>query len=109
MGAAIEVRVRIDAPDEVAPNVRVSLDGVEVVSVDEPAEYLAEPTIKFGFAGSNGQQYNNHEIWDFGVTTIGALPATGASPESVLVWSLLLLGAGAAVMFVGDRRRRTVL
>jgi len=105
-GAAIDVRVRIDAPDEPTPGVHVSLDGVPVLSVDLPAEYLAEPTIKFGFAGSNGQQYNNHEIWDFGVATIGALPATGASPGAVTMWGLLLLGAGAGAVSMGTRRRR---
>ena len=107
-GAAIDVRVRIDAPDEANPGVHVSLDGVPVLSVDLPAEYLAEPTIKFGFAGSNGQQYNNHEIWDFGVTTIRALPATGASPGGVIVWATFLFAVGTGVMLVGSRRRLTV-
>lgn len=107
-GAAIDVRVRIDPPDAPNPGVHVSLDGVSVLSVDLPAEYLAEPTIKFGFAGSNGQQYNNHEIWDFEVTTIETLPVTGASPGGVLVWATLLLAVGTGVMLVGSHRRRIV-
>jgi hypothetical protein len=103
-GAAIDVRVRIDAPDEANPGVHVSLDGVPVLSVDLPAEYLAEPTIKFGFAGSNGEQYNNHEIWDFGVATIETLPATGASPGGVIVWATFLFAVGMGVMLAGSRR-----
>ena len=104
MGAAIEVRARIDAPDAVAPKVRVYLDGTQVVSVDLPAEYLAEPTIKFGFAGSNGDQYNNHEIWDLGVTTIETLPETGWSPGALAAWTVMLLCGGAGLVLAGRRR-----
>ena len=100
------VRIQVDPSDDPSPSARVWLDSVLVIEFPLPAEYLAESTVRFGFTAANGQQYDFHEIRDFSVVTIETLPATGASPGSVLVWSLLLLSLGAIVSITADRTRR---
>jgi uncharacterized repeat protein (TIGR02543 family) len=40
-----------------------STTGTPAVAIDAPAELLASPTVRFGFAASTGGFTNNHEIW----------------------------------------------
>jgi CshA-type fibril repeat protein len=40
-----------------------STTGTPAVAIDAPAELLASPTVRFGFAASTGGYTNNHEIW----------------------------------------------
>jgi hypothetical protein len=84
--AAIAVRVVID-PDTVSQRkvtityVREGPDPMNgSLVVDMPQEFIDESTFKFGFAGSTGDDTNNHDIWDVRVASVNPVPAPGPGP-----------------------------
>jgi hypothetical protein len=84
--STISVRVVVD-PDTVSQRkvtITYERGGPDPISgqlqVDLPADFINEPTFKFGFAGSTGADNNNHEIWDVKVASVNPVPPTPIPP-----------------------------
>lgn len=73
------VHIIIDPPSSAAPKVTVSLNGIQVVQVAQPAALLAASTFKYGFAASTGGANDIHEIWGLSIAPIAPLPPTNVA------------------------------
>ncbi|HVB54734.1 MAG TPA: tandem-95 repeat protein [Candidatus Acidoferrales bacterium] len=122
-GVQLAVQITVDPPTAINPQIRVSLNGHNVLTVPEPANL--PPTFKFGFASSTGGANDIHELnnlqvstvdpltpsWDLSGSTTGAFtagsvadysftaaadPNWGPAPDPVTVTDTLAGGATVA-------------
>jgi CshA-type fibril repeat protein len=70
-GVMVAVQVTVDPPAQSNPEIHVSINGTNVLTVPEPTDL--PPTFKFGFAASSGGSNNIHEINNLQVSTASAL------------------------------------
>ena len=70
-GVMVTVQVTVDPPAQSNPEIHVSINGTNVLTVPEPTDL--PPTFKFGFAASSGGSNNIHEINNLQVSTASAL------------------------------------
>jgi len=81
-GATVEVHIVVDPSTVANPKVTVSLDGTQVLQIDEPAELLAATSFKFGFSASTGAVTDNHEVWDLTINSVIPVPSTTTTTAS---------------------------
>ena len=82
-GRARSVRIVLD-PSTITPRqlkiwlcasgTECSVSSTPAVTINAPAELIAEPTVRFGFAAATGGVTNNHEIW--GLRILSQIPIT---------------------------------
>lgn len=89
---AKSVRIIIDPSTASTPQVKVWVCGrgarcntstTPTLAVNAPAELLAEPTVRFGFAAGTGGDTNNHEIWNLQVASQSVFPAAAITTTSL--------------------------
>ncbi|MEZ5202845.1 MAG: hypothetical protein R2701_00200 [Acidimicrobiales bacterium] len=80
-GAAVEVHIVVDPSTDADPKVTVSLDGTQVLQIDEPAELLASTSFKFGFSASTGAVTDVHEVWNLNINSVIPVEPTTTSTE----------------------------
>ena len=123
-------RVRVDGSDVTDRKVTVYIDGVEVISVPLPQEFIDTQYVKFGWTAGTGGSNDFHEVWGATVvpaaqpedfeykpptlqddkdalaptTTIAELPKTGGSGDALKLLAVGLIVAGA-VCVIQVRRR----
>ena len=73
-GRTHDVQIIVDSANTESPKVRVRVDGVEHLVVNQPTELRNANSFLFGFAASTGGSNNNHDIWDLEVGTLAELP-----------------------------------
>ena len=73
-GAAVEVHIVVDPSTDPDPKVTVSLNGTQVIQIDEPAELLASTSFKFGFSASTGAVTDVHEVWGLTIESVIPVP-----------------------------------
>lgn len=67
-------RIRVDGSDVTDRMVTVYIDGVEVISVPLPQEFIDTEYVKFGWTAGTGADTDYHEVW-------GATVVTATQPE----------------------------
>lgn len=79
---ARSIRVTVDPATANDPRVKVyyggdgsgAVGGTPKLDIPVPAELLAQPTFKFGFAAATGAVTNNNEVWGLTVDSLVELP-----------------------------------
>ena len=78
---ARSIRITVDPSTDPSPKVKVwyalgtgGTSGLPILTIDEPAQLLAEATFKFGFAASTGTYLQNNEIWNMQSGSLVAIP-----------------------------------
>lgn len=89
---ARSVRIVVDPSTVSTPQVKVWVCAVNTrcnaanpptLTVNAPAELLAEPTVRFGFSAGTGGLNNNHEIWDLQVASFQTFPAAAITTTAL--------------------------
>lgn len=104
--AARPVRILVDPSNLVNPKIRVymwktgslaqDLTTAPIqLTVDQPAEYIAATSMKFGFSASTGGATDNHAIWGLQI----APQVTELSPTVYIVPSNTTVNAGVAAVY----------
>ena len=80
------VRIVVDPTTDASPKIRVytwasgapnqDISTAQSFIVDQPAEYKAATTFKFGFAASTGGAYQQHAIWGLNIAPVTEVPLT---------------------------------
>lgn len=104
--AARPVRILVDPSTLVNPKIRIymwksgsltqDLTTAPIqLTVDQPAEYIAASTMKFGFSASTGGATDNHAIWGLQI----APQVTNLSPTVYIVPENATVRAGEAAVY----------
>lgn len=92
VGRGRSVRIVVDPSTASTPQVKVwvcavgsqcNTSSTPTLAVNAPAELVAEPTVRFGFAAGTGGLHNFHEIWDLAVGSQATFPAAAITTTSL--------------------------
>lgn len=103
--AARATRIIVDPTSTTSPKIRIYMWGAghqlnedtstakQSLIVDVPAEYLAAPTFKFGFAASTGGLWDYHAVWGLTIAPVApiSLPNIYVKPTAASI------SAGSAI------------